>query len=109
MDTTMQQAVSENPPTTTTLEDDNNTTTMMNSNGTNGAEESPELEEEEEGQGPVGEAPTYDQQFPSLGGGGGPLATAPPLGRWNKKPPLQSSIITQGKGDQLNIAAATSD
>jgi len=41
--------------------------------------------------------PTYDQQFPSLGGGsGGPVAnTAPPIGRWNKKPPLQSTTITQ--------------
>jgi len=42
--------------------------------------------------------PTYDQQFPSLGGGAAPLPTnnsANPIGRWNKKPPLQSSTITQ--------------
>jgi len=42
--------------------------------------------------------PTYDQQFPSLGGGAAPLPasnSANPIGRWNKKPPLQSSTITQ--------------
>jgi len=45
----------------------------------------------------VDNIPTYDQQFPSLGGGSTPSATmtAPPIGRWNKKPPLQSSTITQ--------------
>ena len=44
--------------------------------------------------------PTYDQQFPSLGGGSGPGAgsdasTPAPFGRWNAKPRVQSSTITQ--------------
>ena len=43
----------------------------------------------------VDTVPTYDQQFPSLGGGSVPVTTAPPIGRWNKKPPLQSTTITQ--------------
>jgi len=67
----MQQAESENP-----------VTQEMSTNGENEVTDS---------------VPTYDQQFPSLGGGGGgiPTNSAPPIGRWNKKPPLQSSIITQ--------------
>jgi hypothetical protein len=89
MDTTMQQAVSEN--ITTTQEEADPTTTNSedaagNNNNNNGTEEEQEV---------VGVVPTYDQQFPSLGGGG-TLNTAPPIGRWNKKPPLLSSIITQG-------------
>ena len=52
--------------------------------------------------------PTYDQQFPSLGGGSGAGAgsdasTPAPFGRWNAKPRVQSSTITQ-----VNIKAATS-
>ena len=44
--------------------------------------------------------PMYDQQFPSLGGGSGPGAgsdasTPAPFGRWNAKPRVQSSTITQ--------------
>ena len=43
--------------------------------------------------------PTYDQQFPSLGGGAGAgpgAAAAPaPFGSWNVKPRVQSSTITQ--------------
>jgi len=44
--------------------------------------------------------PTYDQQFPSLGGGSGAGAgsdasTPAPFGRWNAKPRVQSSTITQ--------------
>jgi len=69
MDNTMQQAESENP-----------VTQEMSTNGESEAAEN---------------VPTYDQQFPSLGGGAMPANSAPPIGRWNKKPPLQSSIITQ--------------
>jgi len=65
----MQQAESENP-----------VTQEMSTNGESEAAEN---------------VPTYDQQFPSLGGGAMPANSAPPIGRWNKKPPLQSSIITQ--------------
>jgi len=85
MDTTMQQAVSEN--ITTTQEEADPTTNSEDAagNNNNGTEEEQEV---------VGVVPTYDQQFPSLGGGG-TLNTAPPIGRWNKKPPLLSSIITQ--------------
>merc|ERR1719511_6001 len=42
------------------------------------------------------EVPTYDQQFPSLGGlGAGPLGETQPFGRWNTKPRVQASTITQ--------------
>jgi len=58
--------------------------------------ESPALVEVTNGEDVVEHVPTYDQQFPSLGGGGPPASTTePPIGRWNKKPPLQSSTITQ--------------
>jgi len=60
--------------------------------------ESPVAPEEEvtNGEVEVEHVPTYDQQFPSLGGGGPPASNSePPIGRWNKKPPLQSSTITQ--------------
>ena len=44
--------------------------------------------------------PTYDQQFPSLGGlGAAPGSDAnsqpTPFGRWNTKPRVQSTTITQ--------------
>jgi len=86
MDTTMQQAVSENNTTTQEEADPTNNSEDAAGNNNNGTEEEQEV---------VGVVPTYDQQFPSLGGGG-TLNTAPPIGRWNKKPPLLSSIITQG-------------
>ena len=45
------------------------------------------------------EVPTYDQQFPSLGGlGAGPTGESQPFGNtfWNnKKPRVQASTITQ--------------
>jgi len=46
---------------------------------------------------PATEAPTYDDQFPTLGGGpGAPRATtARPFGEWANKPRVQSSTITQ--------------
>lgn len=78
MDTTMQQAESETP------------VAQEITNGEGEAAEAVEAAPDN--------IPTYDQQFPSLGGGGAPLpigTSAPPIGRWNKKPPLQSSIITQ--------------
>ena len=41
--------------------------------------------------------PTYDDQFPTLGGGPGAprAATAKPFGEWTNKPRVQSSTITQ--------------
>ena len=60
--------------------------------------EEKEIEVQEITNGDAEHVPTYDQQFPSLGGGGGgalPTTSASPIGRWNKKPPLQSSTITQ--------------
>ena len=42
--------------------------------------------------------PTYDQQFPSLGGGpgvGSDGSQPAPFGRWNAKPRVQSTTITQ--------------
>ena len=86
MDTTMQQAESETPvvAAAATTEEEVEANKIETTNGDEGATE---------------HIPTYDQQFPSLGGGGGPPAaaanSAPPIGRWNKKPPLQSSTITQ--------------
>ena len=43
------------------------------------------------------QAPTYDDQFPTLGGGPGAprAATAKPFGEWTNKPRVQSSTITQ--------------
>ena len=43
------------------------------------------------------QAPTYDDQFPTLGGGpGAPRPTsARPFGEWANKPRVQSSTITQ--------------
>jgi len=40
------------------------------------------------------EVPTYDQQFPSLGGGGGGSGS-PGIASWNVKPRMQASTITQ--------------
>jgi len=79
MDTTMQQAESETP----VAQEEEEITTITN--GEVIAEEATVTEH----------IPTYDQQFPSLGGGALPPNSAPPIGRWNKKPPLQSSTITQ--------------
>eukprot|EP00088_Acartia_fossae_P053503 TRINITY_DN609_c0_g1_i4.p1 TRINITY_DN609_c0_g1~~TRINITY_DN609_c0_g1_i4.p1 ORF type:complete len:1249 (+),score=503.07 TRINITY_DN609_c0_g1_i4:195-3941(+) len=81
MDTTMQQAESENPATTTSA-----------AQAINGDTEntSPTITPEE-----TDNIPTYDQQFPSLGGGSLPTAAPPSKGKWTKKPPLQSSTITQ--------------
>jgi len=47
---------------------------------------------------PAVEAPTYDDQFPTLGGGpGAPSRVTPtrPFGEWAAKPRVQSSTITQ--------------
>jgi len=46
---------------------------------------------------PVVEAPSYDDQFPTLGGAPGPrAASAPrPFGEWANKPRVQSSTVTQ--------------
>jgi len=44
---------------------------------------------------PIVEVPTYDQQFPSLGGGGGGGPGAGGIPTWNAKPRMQSSTITQ--------------
>jgi len=45
---------------------------------------------------PAVEAPTYDDQFPTLGGGGAPRPTTTrPFGEWANKPRVQSSTITQ--------------
>merc|ERR1719431_665107 len=42
------------------------------------------------------EVPTYDQQFPSLGGlGAAPFGETKPFGSWNTKPRVQASTITQ--------------
>ena len=90
MDPTMQQAVSEptqESPDPATLE----------TNGTSEAApaDSGEAEAMTVTSAPV---PTYDQSFPSLGGpgaGGDGAAPATPFGRWNAKPRVQSSTITQ--------------
>ena len=89
MDPTMQQAVNEptqESPDPATLE----------TNGTSdAAPDSGEAEAMTVTSAPV---PTYDQSFPSLGGpgaGGDGAAPATPFGRWNAKPRVQSSTITQ--------------
>merc|ERR1712223_1149529 len=87
----MQQAVSDPPPATQQANQDINglTTDMEN---TNIAEENTTVTAS-------AEVPTYDQQFPSLGGGlggSGQETNQPnPFGRWNTKPRVQSSTITQ--------------
>lgn len=74
----MQQAVTE-----TGLEEAEPTTQL---NG----EQEPQVEAE------APQVPTYDQQFPSLGGGPTPENNqANPIGRWNTKPTLRSSTVTQ--------------
>jgi len=88
----MQQAVSDSPPPSTIEADQdiNGLTTEM---------ENTVISEETVTVTPSAEVPTYDQQFPSLGGGlggSGTEANAPnPFGRWNTKPRVQSSTITQ--------------
>lgn len=91
MDPTMQQAVSDIPmdiPDST----ENGTDTSPTETETPPAETSPAP--------PAAEAPTYDDQFPTLGGGpgaGGPSAAPkqPFHGAWGNKPRVQSSTITQ--------------
>jgi len=91
MDPTMQQAVSDPPPATHQANQDINglATEMENAN----------ITEETTTINTSAEVPTYDQQFPSLGGGlggSGPETNQPnPFGRWNTKPRVQSSTITQ--------------
>jgi len=87
----MQQAVSDPTPTTQQANQDINglTTEMENTN----------ITEETTTVTTSAEVPTYDQQFPSLGGGlggSGQETNQPnPFGRWNTKPRVQSSTITQ--------------
>jgi polyribonucleotide nucleotidyltransferase len=77
MDPTMQQAVSDNQA----KDIDGLTTDMDNAKISESGSK---------------EVPTYDQQFPSLGGlGAGPFGEAQPFGRWNTKPRVQASTITQ--------------
>jgi len=88
MDPTMQQAVSDPPPATHQANQDINglATEMENAN----------ITEETTTINTSAEVPTYDQQFPSLGGGlggSGPETNQPnPFGRWNTKPRVQSSF-----------------
>jgi len=87
----MQQAVSDPTPSTQQVNQDINglTTEMENTN----------ITEETTTVTTSAEVPTYDQQFPSLGGGlggSGQETNQPnPFGRWNTKPRVQSSTITQ--------------
>jgi len=87
----MQQAVSDPTPATQQANQDINglATEMENTNIT---EETTTVTNS-------AEVPTYDQQFPSLGGGlggSGQETNQPnPFGRWNTKPRVQSSTITQ--------------
>jgi len=81
MDATMQQAVSEE--TINGVSQDLENVAINNANG------------ETKEAAPV---PTYDQQFPSLGGGpgvGSDGSQPAPFGRWNAKPRVQSTTITQ--------------
>jgi len=82
----MQQAVTEPQA------EDGTTTTEPSL--TNTSEPEPAKPEEAK---PAAEVPTYDQQFPSLGGQGGTPGetTSAPFGRWNTKPRVQSSTVTQ--------------
>jgi polyribonucleotide nucleotidyltransferase len=85
MDPTMQQA--DIPMDTTTATE-------------NGAETSPAETPQPEAAAPAppaAEAPTYDDQFPTLGGGPGAprAASVQPFGTWANKPRVQSSTITQ--------------
>jgi len=80
----MQQAECENP--TTTINDSPAPAEDQAMNGD--APTQPAVVEETEF------IPTYDQQFPSLGGGTQPSFNAP-ASKWTTKPRLQTSIITQ--------------
>ena len=91
MDPTMQQAVSE-----PTQESPDPAPLETNVNGT--SEAAPADSGEAEKTLTSAPMPTYDQSFPSLGGpgaGGDGAAPATPFGRWNAKPRVQSSTITQ--------------
>ena len=91
MDPTMQQAVSE-----PTQESPDPAPLETNVNGT--SEAAPADSGEAEKTVTSAPMPTYDQSFPSLGGpgaGGDGAAPATPFGRWNAKPRVQSSTITQ--------------
>ena len=79
MDPTMQQAVSE---------DTNGTATDAAVNGLATEMENVTVAD-------AAPVPTYDQQFPSLGGGADNSKPAAPFGSWNAKPRVQSSTITQ--------------
>ena len=79
MDPTMQQAVSED-------------TNGTNDAAVNGLATEMENVTLDAAAAPV---PTYDQQFPSLGGGADNSKPAAPFGSWNAKPRVQSSTITQ--------------
>lgn len=83
MDPTMQQAVSD--------------TAMDIQEAENGIETShPETPAASAPAPPAAEAPTYDDQFPTLGGGpGGPTSSTPFGNCWIGKPRVQSSTITQ--------------
>jgi len=63
----------------------------------NGSETTPEPAPAEAPAPPAAEAPTYDDQFPTLGGGPGAprAASVQPFGTWANKPRVQSSTITQ--------------
>ena len=94
MDPTMQQAVSETQespdPVTMETNGEEEAAAAPNTNG-----EAAETETMIKTSAPV---PTYDQSFPSLGGpgaGGDGAAPATPFGRWNAKPRVQSTTITQ--------------
>ena len=94
MDPTMQQAVSDNQ-----AKDIDGLTTDM--------------DHAKISEGGTKEVPTYDQQFPSLGGlGAGPTGETQPFGNtfWtNKKPRVQASTITQvGRLSRNNFALLTS-
>ncbi len=80
----MQQAECENP--TTTINDGAAPAEDQAMNGD--APTQPAVVEETDN------IPTYDQQFPSLGGGTQPAFNAP-ISKWTTKPRLQTSIITQ--------------
>jgi len=92
MDPTMQQAVSE------PAAEETNGLAVTPDPDTAPAETPTTTQEPMETQ-EAAPVPTYDQQFPSLGGGAGAgpgAAAAPaPFGSWNVKPRVQSSTITQ--------------
>jgi len=83
----MQQAESENNTITNAAMNEHEAA-AMNGDGEATPTPAPTVEETED-------APTYDQQFPSLGGGNAPSKSAPAPSKWSQKPRLQTSIITQ--------------